>query len=102
MRTETRPAVEPTVVLSATNLENPMSTTHDSSESTPVPGTDETQNRESPDMETDDSDTMTAVPEPPPVVQPVPSSQLPQHRIYGKREAAVVHEKKCQTSHRVA
>ena len=102
MRTETRPVVEPTVVLSGTNLDNPMSTTHDSSESTPAPETDETQNREYPDMETDDPDTMTADPEPPPVSQSVPSSQLPQHRIYGKREDAVVHEKKCQTSHRVA
>ena len=93
MRTETRPVVEPTVVLSGTNLENPMSTTHDSSESTPAPETDKTQNREYPDMETDDPDTMTADPEPPPVSQSVPSSQLPQHRIYGKREAAVVHER---------
>ena len=44
-------------------------------------------------METDDPDTMRAVPAPPPVSQSVPSSQLRQHRIYGKREAAVVHER---------
>ena len=44
-------------------------------------------------METDDPDTMTAVPEPTPVSQSVPSSQLPQQRICGKREAAVVHER---------
>ena len=44
-------------------------------------------------METDDPDTTATVPEPPLVVQPVPSSQLHQHRIYGKREAAVVHER---------
>ena len=65
----------------------------DSSEPTPVPGTDETQDRESPDMETDDPDTTVTVPEPPPVVQPVPPPPLPQHTIYGKREAAVVHER---------
>ena len=74
VRTETRPVVEPTVVPSGTNLD-PMSATHDSSEPTPVPGTDETQDRESPDMETDDHDTMTAVPEPSPVSQSVPPSQ---------------------------
>ena len=34
MRTETRPVVEPTVIASATNLENPMPATHDSSEPT--------------------------------------------------------------------
>ena len=44
-------------------------------------------------METHDPDTMTAVPEPLPVSQSVPPSQLPQHRICGKREAAVVHER---------
>ena len=44
-------------------------------------------------METDDPDTTATVPEPPPVVQPVPPPPLPQHRIYGKREAAVVHER---------
>ena len=44
-------------------------------------------------METHDPDTTAAVPEPPPVVQPVPPPPLPQHRIYGKREAAVVHER---------
>ena len=43
-------------------------------------------------METDDPDTMTVVPEPP-VSQSVPPSQLPQHRIYGKREDAVVNER---------
>ena len=89
MRTETKPVAEPTVIPSATNLENQMPATH-SSEPTPVPGTDETQDRESPDMETDDSDTTATVPEPPPVVQSVPPSPLPQHRIYG------------QTSHRTA
>ena len=93
MRTETRPVVEPTVAPGDTNLENPMSATHDSSEPTPVPESDETQDRESPDMETDDPDTTATVPEPPPVVQPVPPPPLPQHRIYGKREAAVVHER---------
>ena len=31
--------------------------------------------------------------EPPLVSQPVPPSPLPQQRIYGKREAAVVHER---------
>ena len=81
MRTQSRLVVEPTVVLSDTNLENPMSTTHDSSEPTPAPAIDETQNRKSPGMETDDPDTMTAVLKPPPVSQSVPSSQLPQHRI---------------------
>ena len=44
-------------------------------------------------METDDPDTGATVSEPPPVSQSVPSSPLPQHRIYGKREAAVVHER---------
>ena len=70
-----------------------MSATHDSSEPTPVPETDETQDRESPNTETDDPDTTACVPEPPPVVQSVPPSQLPQQRIHGKREAAVVHER---------
>ena len=93
MRTETRPVVEPTVIPSATNLENQMPDTHDSSEPTPVPGTDETKDRESPDMETDDPDTTAAVPEAPPVSQSNPQPPLPQHRIYGKREAAVVHER---------
>ena len=81
MRTATRPVVVPTVIPSATNLENPMSATHDSSEKTPVPGTDETQDREFPDMATDDPDTTATVSEPPPVSQPVPPSQLLQHRI---------------------
>ena len=36
---------------------------------------------------------MTAVSEPTPVPQPVPQSQLLQHRIDGKREAAVLHER---------
>ena len=94
MRAQTKPVVEPTVIPSATNLENLMPATHDASEpTTPVPGTDETQDGGSPDMETDDPDTTATVPEPPPVVQPVPPSPLPQHRIYGKREAAVVHER---------
>ena len=93
MRTETKAVFEPTVIPSATNLENQMPDTHDSSEPTLVPGTDETQDRESPDMETDDPDTTVTVPEPPPVVQLVPPPPLPQHRIYGKREAAVVHER---------
>ena len=44
-------------------------------------------------METDDPDTTETVPEPPLVVQPVPPPPLPQHRIYGKREDAVVHER---------
>ena len=70
-----------------------MPATHDSSEPTPVPGTDETQDRESPNKETDDPDTTATVSEPPPVLQPVPPSPVPQHRIYGKREAAVVHER---------
>ena len=70
-----------------------MLATHVSSEPTPVLGTNDTQDRESPDMETDDPDTTATVPEPPPVVQLVPPSPLPQHRIYGKREAAVVHER---------
>ena len=65
-RTETRLVVEPTVIPSATNLENPMPAMHDSSEPTPVPGTDETQDRESPDMETYDPDTTATVPEPHP------------------------------------
>ena len=43
--------VEPTVIPSATNLENQMPVTHDSSEPTPVRVTDEKQDRESPDME---------------------------------------------------
>ena len=37
MRTETRPVLEPTVIPSATNLENPMFATHDSREPIPVP-----------------------------------------------------------------
>ena len=45
------------------------------------------------DMETDDPDTTATVSEPPLVSQLVPPSQLPQHRIYGKREAAVAHER---------
>ena len=69
-----------------------MPVTRNSSEPTPVPGTDETQDRDSPDMETDDPDTTATVPEPPPVVQPVPPSPLPEHRIHGKREAAVAKE----------
>ena len=93
MRTEIRPVVEPTVISSATNLENQMPVTHDSSELTPVPGNDETQDRESPDMETDDPDTTATVPEPPLVVQPVPPPPLPQQKIYGKRQAAAVHER---------
>ena len=93
MRTEARPVVEPTVTPSAANLENPTSATHDSSEPAPAPGTDETQERESPDMETDDPDTTATVSEPPPVSQLVPPSPLPQHRIYGKREPAVAHER---------
>ena len=44
-------------------------------------------------METDDPDTTTTVPEPPVVVQPVPPPPLPQHRIYGLREAAGEHER---------
>ena len=40
-------------------------------------------------METHDPDTTAAVPEPPPVVQPVPPPPLPQHRIYGKHERSV-------------
>ena len=60
-----------------------MPATHDSSEPTPVPGTDETQDRECPGVETDDPDASASVPEPPPVVQPVPPPPLPQHRIYG-------------------
>ena len=70
-----------------------MPATHDSSEPTPVSGTDEKQDRESPDMETDDPDTTATVPEPSPVVQPVLPPTLPQRRIYGKREAAVAHER---------
>ena len=93
MRTERKPVVEPTVIPSATNLENLMLETHDSGGPTPVPGTDETQDRESLDMETDDPDTTVTVSEPPTVVQSVPPPPLPQHRIYGKREAAVVHER---------
>ena len=83
MRTETRLVVEPTPFRAPQNLENPMLATHVSSEPTPVLGTDDTQDRESPDMETDDPDTTATVPEPPPVVQLVPPSPLPQHRIYG-------------------
>ena len=92
-RTETKPVVEPTVIPSATNSENQMSATHDASEPTLVRGTDETQDRESLEMETDDPNTTATVLEPPPVVQLVPPPPLPQHRIYGKREAAVVHER---------
>ena len=44
-------------------------------------------------METDDPDTTATVPEPPSVVQPVPPPPLPQHRIYGKHDAAVLHER---------
>ena len=51
MRTETKSVAEPTIIPSATNLENQMPATHHSSEPTLVPGTDETQDRESPDMD---------------------------------------------------
>ena len=51
MKTETKLVVEPTVIPSATNLENQMPVTHVSSEPTPVQGTDEMQDRESFDME---------------------------------------------------
>ena len=83
MRTEIRLVVEPTVIPSATHLENQM---------TPV---NRNLFREPMRRKTDSLLTWkpTTVPEPPPVVQPVPPALLPQHRIYGKREAAVVHEK---------
>ena len=74
-------------------MEDPTSATHDTSEPTPAPETDETHDRESPDMETDDPDTMTAVPEPPPVLQSASPSLLPRHRVHGKRESAVEHER---------
>ena len=93
MRTETKPVFEPTVIPSATNLENQVPATHDSSEPTPSPGTNETQDRESPDMETNDPDTTATVPEPPPDVQPVSPRPLPKHRIHNKREAILVHER---------
>ena len=51
MKTKTKLVVEPTVIPSATNLENQMPVTHVSSEPTPVPVTDKTQDRESFDME---------------------------------------------------
>ena len=70
-----------------------MSAMHDSSGPTLAPENNETQDRVSLDMETDDPDTITAVPEPPLVLQSASPSQLPQHKIYGKREAAVVHER---------
>ena len=44
-------------------------------------------------MEYDDPDTTATVSEPPLVSKPVPPSQLPQHRVYGKREVAVVLER---------
>ena len=66
---------------------------NDSSEPKPAPETDGTHGEESPCMETDDLDTKTSAPEPPSVSQSVSPSQLPQHRIYGKREGAVVHER---------
>ena len=50
-------------------MEDPTSATQDTSKPTPALETDETNDKESPDMETDDPDTMTSVPEPPPVLQ---------------------------------
>ena len=69
MRTETKSVVEPT----------------------PAPKTDETHNKESLDMETDDPHTMTSVPGPPPVLQSTSPPLLPRHRTHGKRESAVEH-----------
>ena len=98
MRTETRPVVEPTVVPSDTNLEDPTSAMPDSSEPKPAPETDETPDEESPYMETDDLDTKkTSVPEPPSVLQSVSPSQLPQH----ERTCSSTRKKR-QTPHRVA
>ena len=92
MRTEARPVVEPTVIPSATNCENAMPATQDSSEPTPVPGTDETQDRES---------LLTWKPMIPTRLQLFLNYVLFRnlflrhrcHRIYGKREAAVAHER---------
>ena len=64
-----------------------------SSEPKPAAETDGTHDEGSPDMETDDLDTKTSAPESPSVLQSVSPSQLPQHWTYGKREAAVVHER---------
>ena len=88
-RTETKPVVEPTVIPIATNSENQIPATHDVSELILVPGTDEMHDRECLDMETDDPNTTTTVPEPLLVVQLVPPPPLPQHRIYGKHERSV-------------
>ena len=85
--------LKPRLFRATQNFENPMLATHDWRETTPTPETDETQDRESPDMETRDPDTTTAVLEPPPVSRSVPPSQVSQHRIYGNRVAAVVHER---------
>ena len=91
MQTETKPVVEPIVVPCDTKMEDPTSATHNTSDPKPAPETDETHDKESPDMETDDPDTKTSVPEPPRASQSASPSQLPRHRIYGKRESAVEH-----------
>ena len=75
-------------------MEDPTSATQDTSEPTTAPETDETYDKESPDMETDDPDTMTSVPEPPLVLQSASPSLLTRQRIQGKRESAG----KCQRS----
>ena len=69
-------------------MEDPTSATQNTSEPTPAPETDKTYDKESPDMKTDDPDTMTSVPEPPLVLQPPSPSLLPRQRIHGKRESA--------------
>ena len=86
------------LVPSDTKFEGSMSAMNDSSEPKPAPETDGTHDEESLCIETDDLDTKTSAPEPPSVLQSVSPSQLPQHRIYGKREGAVVHERSVRPS----
>ena len=89
MRTETRPVVEPTVVPSDTNLEDPTSAMPDSSEPKPAPETDETPDEESPDMETDDLDTKKHL-----FLSHLPFCSLSLRRsCLNTKEFAVVHER---------
>ena len=93
MRTATKPVVETAAISSDTTMENLTSATHDTSDLKPATETDETHDKESPDMETDDSDTKTPVPESSATAQSFSPSQLPRHRIHSKRESAVEHER---------
>ena len=69
MSSETRLVVEPTAVPSDTKMDDLTLATQNTSEPTLAPETDETHDKEFPDMETDDPDTMASVPEPSLVLQ---------------------------------